>query len=133
MNAQVPHQLLLLMALASLWLGCHPPAEEDIAAPVITIGAPLAEATFRIGDTIRIAATITENDQLHLVAVNIFDQATGLQAFESFIHIHTERLDLARNFVPPATDSTTYQLRLAALDHHGNESLEIRYFHVTGP
>jgi hypothetical protein len=101
----------------------HPP-------PTYHHSPAVEAATYRPGDTVHINVVITENDELHLVGLNIFDQQTGLHAWESFIHRHTQRLDVVDFFLPPGQDSTTYQLRVAALDHHGNESLEISYFHI---
>ncbi|RMG58902.1 MAG: hypothetical protein D6722_22995 [Bacteroidetes bacterium] len=120
---------LILLFLLSL-LACREPAAEDVAAPVIEIHQPEDAATFQRGDTILISATISENDQLHLVSFRVIDLKTGLQAWEALFHYHDVAADFSETFVPEVTDSTSYQLRVIALDHHGNEAMDIRHFFI---
>jgi|SRR6478736_1455356 len=91
----------------------------DDAAPVIVINSPQANATVAADAVIAVSATITDEDEIHEVHLDIINKTTN-EDFHFHYHPDVKTFNINETFT--ATAGTTYKIQVEADDHSGNKS-----------
>jgi len=108
-------------------------SKQDTEGPEITIYQPSIEDNYLNGDTLRVLAAISDNDELHDISANIVRVNKGVSeevwVLES--HSHLETYDLFGWYVIEVEDEyNEFELSISASDHNGNVSTKKFEFQV---
>lgn len=102
----------------------------DAAKVAIAFAAPLPSTTYRMGDTVHIAATITYTGQMHGYELKLTDSATGSILMDEVKHAHSNKLDVQTTWVPTGNAGLVLKLTLfATVDHQGINAEKSVTFH----
>lgn len=112
-------QKLIVVLLAVAFIACKKD-KGDSEKPVITVTSPMANQQFSAGQVINIAATITDNDQLHEVSLSVVNKATSAELVHNHYHVDQKTFNL--NDTHTAGAGITYKIKIEATDHSGNTS-----------
>ncbi len=103
-----------------------------VEEPIINIVAPAINLTFSLTaiDSILLHIQVEDNDGLHLVVTNIYNQG-GINVFKQADHVDNMQYQLQKYFMPEKTNAEcTYKLRIDAEDHSGHTANKIIWFTV---
>lgn len=118
---------LSTIVLGILLASCHSDSVDD-EKPVISITSPTNGQSFTAGQTVTVAATVSDNDEIHEVHLHVINIVTGVH--EILFEEHTDAKTYTLNKTFTAKAGANYQVLLEADDHSGNQaSAEVR---VTG-
>jgi hypothetical protein len=121
--------LFSLLVMASCKKDVNPSITQD---PVISILAPTINNTISLSavDSIFLQIAVIDNDGLHLVVTNIYNQ-DGVNVFKQADHVDDLEYHLQKYFSPAnITTESTYKLRIDAEDHSGHTANKIIWFTV---
>lgn len=93
-------------------------------APTVTLTSPTDGQVFLKGQTITIAGTATDDEDLHEAEIKITDKANGNNLFEEEPTVHDESThNFSYNFtVPDITEQHEYQITVIFWDHDDNST-----------
>jgi hypothetical protein len=111
-------RILVLLCL-SILAGCSKDA-KDVTPPVITLTSPANNQQFTAGQVVNIDGTVTDDDQIHEVHIYVINKATSAEVLHSEQHLDSKSFTIAQHFTVVA--GVTYQIRVQANDHTGNEN-----------
>lgn len=101
--------------LLSFLLGCK---KSDETAPSITVLSPNQGQVFTGGQTVAIKASVSDNNELHMVHVTVLDNTTNGHLVHTEQHPDAKSFDVNESFVPQAGRS--YTIEIEASDHDEN-------------
>ena len=104
-------------------------SNEDRTSPAVTIAKPLDHSTYHTGDTLPIHVQVTDNDQLHEVAVTVYNETTQKNVWELEEHAHGS-FSLDTGVVIQDTVDSDYELVVRANDHQNNITRRTLKVHV---
>jgi hypothetical protein len=109
-------------------VGC----KDNIASspPRIEVLSPEKGKTFQMGDTFRVRAVITHEDQLHDLQLRVRNLDTGIDLLSRSYHRHVTRLELTDFIVLTDPDLRKLELYLYASDHNELGSVHQDTFRV---
>jgi hypothetical protein len=109
--------ILLLFSLSILMnSGCNDKIAS--APPRIEILSPQRGSTFQLGDTFRVKAVITHEDQLHDLKLRVRRLDTGGELLARSYHRHTTRFELNEFMVLADPQVRELELYLSVSDHN---------------
>lgn len=115
-------KLYFFAALLPLFIGCKKDAgtPADTELPRITLTSPVNNQTFTGGQTVSVTGTVTDNNKLREVHLEITNNTTG--AFITHEHFAPDAASfaLARTFTLTAGNS--YKIKVEADDKNDNEA-----------
>ena len=125
----------LFLILSFLIFGCKKEEANLIEnGPAINIISPTAQDMPTTGSIVEINATITDNDEIHDVTINITsDYSANPESIEMiFDHIHKTVFNVDTSFIAdiPSGSMANYTIQLSAEDMSGNTNSESLTFHV---
>ncbi len=121
-----------LVILATLVYSCDKSEKEDNLGPTIVINTPEANAEFCSGrDTVKISATISDNDELHNIYWEITSGETILAIGSA--HSHDSPYELRTEWLTNTKEHTNAKLTITASDHNDNENVASVDFHIHEP
>ncbi|GAB4409303.1 MAG: hypothetical protein OHK0039_12880 [Bacteroidia bacterium] len=115
------NRLFIALLLATLAAACRPPAQEDLLPPGVEIQSPVG-ASYRVGDSVRIAIAFSENDALHLIGYKLIERDSLRLVREQVVHVHASSYVMHDVFVSDALYAQRFILVATADDHHGNRA-----------
>ena len=92
--------------------------DKDYEAPVVTLTSPANNQVFTAGEMINIQGTVTDNQYISQVHVEITDHNTGVEYLH--IHIHPTSKTYAYNQAFTAQAGINYTIRVIADDPSAN-------------
>lgn len=97
----------------------------------IAITSPEAGASFRSGDTLRIAAHVSYAGPLHGYEIQLIDSADGGIIYDAARHVHSDSFDIRESWLATAAAPMTVRLRLiTTIDHEGTVASSERSFRL---
>ncbi|MEY3417472.1 MAG: hypothetical protein RL060_1584 [Bacteroidota bacterium] len=100
----------------------HGDAVEDTVAPMVTIVSPMMHDTILVGETLKLKASVVENDQLHQYGFWVRNKANGEEYANFSKHQHLGLVNIDTSFaLTKLTSGTTLAVQVYALDHNGND------------
>jgi len=100
-------------------------AEEDTEAPVIEMLSPAANTNFKTGDTLRIKAAISDNDELHEGEVKLTNISTNTDLLKYDLHVHElKQYTVDTMYIIKADDNANLKLLITASDHHEHNTIK---------
>ena len=94
-------------------------AKEDTEAPVIEWLSPVSNTTYNSGDTIKIKALISDNDELHEGELKLLNKNSGVELLKKELHIHElKQYTVDEIYVVKNDDDAELKLQISASDHH---------------
>ena len=111
---------LLLITIVLFFVRCHTNAVDE-EKPVITITSPANNQSFAAGQTVNLLASISDNDELHMVHLHVINLATGDHAILFEEHPDAKAYSLNKSFT--VQGGVTYDITIEADDHSGNTGL----------
>ena len=103
--------------------------DEDTTPPVINLERAI-EATYSVGDTVFIQASITDDVEMHEVHVHIYKKPAMEEVYHLDRHSHSNPVTIESFYVIPAGGEGEYELEIHAKDDADNESETKRDFTV---
>lgn len=120
--------IVSLALLALFFLACK---KDDGDGPVITINQPLATATFANGDTIHVQGTVTDDEGLHEVFVELVNTSDGdAVLWSAGGHTHDNPYTFEGSYVVNVAANSGLELKVEATDETGNTTEEHLHFHI---
>ncbi len=92
--------------------------KSDEVAPVITLLSPTENQAFTGGQSVTIQGTITDNEGLHMVHLEVTDLSTNGHMIHLEEHFDGKMFDLNKSFTTQTGRS--YKIDLEAIDHADN-------------
>lgn len=127
---------LLVVGFILLFSACEKDHDHnhdvvDTEKPVINLSTPRVKDTFKNGDTIRIAGTVTDNESLHVLTVEIKNNATNAVLFTESPTVHDLlTYTLATRWKANVSMHTDATLTITAQDHDNNVSTKTTSIHI---
>lgn len=125
-------QSILFITIILFTISCQKKdsTSPDPAKVSIGISSPTKGQVFRIGDTVKMTATVSYLSELHGYEIKITDSATGNVLFDADEHVHDDHFDIAQTFVYADTVAATMKLELTVeIDHNGDQKDTSLYFY----
>ncbi|MCB9252148.1 MAG: DUF4625 domain-containing protein [Flavobacteriales bacterium] len=128
--------IMAILSMAFLLAGLNSCDKEETKAtdsekPVINIQEPMLNDTISLAseDSIHIMLSVSDNDELHEVAVNITNDA-GTNVFSKKSDVDAKTFTFHDHFHPHGiTNVTLFTLKVEASDHNSNEEEKsIKFF-----
>jgi len=130
------NKLFIALVSASIisfnFISCKKDEIKDTEKPVINVTEPMMNDTSSMAteDSVHIMFTASDNDQLHIVNVNITN-AAGANVFTSSADVDAKTYSFHQHFHPTGiTGLTSYTLKIDASDHNENADSKIITFYV---
>ena len=125
----------IFLMISFLIFGCKKEEANPIEnGPAINIISPTSQAMPTTGSIVEINATITDNDEIHDVIINITsDYSANPESIEMiFDHIHKTVFNVDTLFIAdiPSGSMANYTIQVSAEDMSGNNNSESLTFHV---
>lgn len=108
-----------LVCIAALFCSCKKDA-GDTASPAIAVTSPSNHQSFAAGQTVTVAATITDKDEVHEVHLYVTNKATNAEILHFEEHTDKPTYNLSKTFTVQA--GVTYKIKIEASDHAENNS-----------
>jgi hypothetical protein len=109
----------LTLILFVLFIGSCSKSSGDDLAPVIVINSPADNASVDADAVITVAASVTDEGEIHEVHLDITNKTTNdVQHY----HFHPDASTFQINETFTAVTGTTYTIKVEADDHSGNMS-----------
>ena len=102
-------------ALLMLAVSC---GKSDELAPVITLVSPAENQAFTGGQTVTIQGTITDNEGIHMVHLQVTDLSTNGHMIHLEDHFDGKTYQLNKTF--PTQAGRAYKIVVEAFDHAEN-------------
>jgi hypothetical protein len=103
---------------------------SDTEKPVITLTEPMMNDTISIASDVHIEFNVSDNDNLHDVAVNVTN-AIGTNIFSKSAHVDAKTYNFHDHFTPSGiTGVTPLTLKIDASDHSSNSDSKTVTFYV---
>jgi hypothetical protein len=124
-------KLTNIVSLALVALALVACKKEDGEPPVISISQPLATASFSVGDTLSISGTVTDDEGLHEVFVNLVNTSNGDSVLWSMGgHTHDNPYTFQGSYVLNVAPNTGIELRVEAIDETDLQTESHLHFHI---
>src|SRR5690349_4667452 len=108
---------LLLLFVPFLVVSCSSDSVDD-ELPVVKLTSPTDGQVINAGTSVRVAASISDNDELHMVHLHVINLTTGAHAILFEEHPDAKTYALDQSFTVQA--GVTYDITIEADDHSGN-------------
>ena len=114
-------QLFIFSIICILTSSCSKKSgEKDYEAPVVTLTSPTNNQVYPTGQTINIQGTVTDNQYISQVHIEITDLNSGAEYLH--IHIHPASRSYAYNQTFAVESGTSYKIQVIAEDPSANIS-----------
>lgn len=121
-------KITILLLVSSYLSACnkdhdlHGDAVEDTVAPIVTIVTPVIHDSIRVGEALKLKASVVENDQLHQYGYWVRNKANGDEyaSFSKHQHLGLVNIDTSLALTK-LTSGTTLAVQVYATDHNGND------------
>ncbi len=123
-------QVITFLLLLTLLCACNKKKNTASSTDVtINVVSPLYGATYHIGDSVLVAASVSYDGILHGYEVLVTDSSTGAVIYNVANHIHTNSFKIHAAFAVYATASNVLKLVInTQIDHSGKNVNKIVYF-----
>jgi hypothetical protein len=110
----------------------HSGCKDKIASapPRIELLSPQKGSTFQVGDTFRVNAVFTHEDQLHDLKMRVRRLDTGGEILARSYHRHTTRIELSEFIVLADSQLRQLELYLYVSDHNDLNAVYLDTFRV---
>jgi hypothetical protein len=108
-------KLLVIALLIFSFLSC---GKSDDIAPVIQMISPADNALIAPGDPLTTKATITDNEGIHMVHLQITDLSNNGHVVHNEDHFDGKTYELNNSFIP--VSGRSYAIHIDATDHNNN-------------
>ncbi len=113
--------LLIISSVCFLLSSCSKKSEEkDYETPVITHASPADNHVYPTGQTINILGTVTDNQNISQVHIEITDLNSGTEYLH--VHIHPATKTYAYDQTFAVQPGTSYKIKIIAEDPSANIS-----------
>ena len=111
---------IILTAFVAAFLYACSKDVGDAAAPKINLASPANQQTFAAGQVATVAATITDDNEVHQVHLYVANKATGAELVHFEEHTDLKTYNLQKTFT--VQEGVAYTIKLEATDHAENKS-----------
>lgn len=105
----------------------------DKTAPTINIISPVGTEMMMSGDTVKIQAEVTDNDELHEVSLSVTRTHMGNteEVMHKHYHSHTDKLTITEDYVIAVPGMhNDFKFIIKATDHNNNLNTDTAHLHV---
>lgn len=118
---------LLASTLVITFSSCN---KQDDEKPVITLSTPADEQDYEPGDTIFIEGTVTDNEALHEMVIQVIKEEGGDTVLYYTPTVHdTKSYTIDTMLIPSDTVHVHFHLKVEAWDHDDNSAEVLRTLH----
>lgn len=111
---------ILLFTICVAYLTACKKDKGDTQEPMIHVTSPAANQQFTAGQTVNVAATITDDDEINEVHLFVTNKSTGADVVHFANHVDVKSYDVHQSFTAGA--GITYTVKFEATDHSGNHA-----------